>query len=161
MPFQKTVNVKQALGQPGEWYDATPRRVTAYKLETIDSSIHSIGRVFTFDASGKPQRGGTGAFAGILVHPKAYARLGLEPTTMLPQGINAELADMGRLIVSSTAAAAIGDGVQYDTTTGAITGTAPANPGAGMAVIPGATFILFAAEANGLAVIQLNGLVEG
>lgn len=160
MPFQTTINKEQALGQPGDFYDATVRRVTAYKLETIDSSRESVGRVFTFDVSGKPQFGGTGRFAGILIHPRSLARLGLEPTLNLPQGTNAELADIGRVIVTTTAAANIGDSVLYNTNTGEIMGSGASATGPNTAVIPGANFILFTAEADGLAVIQLGGPVE-
>lgn len=154
MTFQKEVRINQALGQPGEFYDATPRRVTACKLEGIDSTKAAIGRVFTLDASGKPQLGGEGTFAGILCHPKSYARLGLDAKTAIAQGSNGELADMGRLIVLSTAVAKPGDAVQYNIATGEIAGAAS---GAGKAPVPGAIFALFDVEAGGLAVIQMNG----
>lgn len=160
MTFQTTVNPTQALGQPGEFYDASIRRVTAHKLDGIDSATLAIGKVFTFDASGKPVLGGTGKFAGILIHPKAYARLGLEPPLALPSECNAELADVGRIIVTTTAAAAPAKGVQYNTTTGDIAGAAPGTPAAGMATIPGATFFMFEAVANGLAVVQLNMAIQ-
>ena len=156
MAFQTEVRADLALGRPGEFYDATIRRSTAYKFDTMDSAKPAIGKVFTFDGSGSPVLGGDGPFAGILIHPNAYARPGLDPTLALPSGSIAELADAGRLIVTTTAAATIGAKVQYDTATGDIAGAAPETPGAGMAGIPGATFILFDAEANGLAVVQLN-----
>lgn len=159
MAFQTTVYKKQALGQPGDFYDATVRRVTAYKLETIDSSMDSIGRVFTFDADGKPQIGGTGKFAGVLIHPRSLARLGLAPSLAQPQGVNAELADMGRVIVKTTGAAAVKDAVRYSMVTGEIAGGGGAVPGQNLAVIPGAFFILFPAVADGLAVIQLGGTI--
>lgn len=160
MAFQTEVHKEQALGQPGDFYDASIRRVTAYKLDTIDSTIPVIGKVFTFDASGEPVLGGTGRFAGILLHPKAYARLGLAPTLALPSESNAELADIGRIIVTTTAAAAPTNAVQYNTTTGDIAGAAPDTPADGMAVIPGATFFMFEAAAGGLAVVQLDMAVQ-
>ncbi|MDL2313384.1 hypothetical protein LJC36_00210 [Desulfovibrio sp. OttesenSCG-928-C14] len=156
MALQKTVNKEQALGQPGQFYDASLRRVTAYKLDNVDSKKESIGRVFTFDADGQPQLGGTGKFAGILCHPQAYARLGLEPSLAVAQGSAGELADLGRLVVLSSATAKPADKVQYDTTTGEIAGAAPEEAAAGMALLPGAVFFMYSAEADGLAVIQLG-----
>ena len=156
MAFQKEVHTTQALGQPGEFYDATARRATAYRFDALDGAKPAIGKVFTFDASGRPVLGGTGPFAGIMIHPKARARLGLDPILTLPSGSNAELADSGRVIVSTTAVATPGSGVQYDTATGDIAGNAPSSPAAGKAAIPGATFILYGAAAGDLAVVQLN-----
>lgn len=159
MAFQTTVYKEQALGQPGDFYDATVRRVTAWKLETIDSSMDSIGRVFTFNAEGIPQLGGTGTFAGVFMHPRSLARLGLAPSLAQPQGVNGELADMGRVIVKTTGAAAVMDTVRYNTGTGEIAGGGDAVPGQNLAVLPGAFFILFPAEADGLAVVQLGGTI--
>lgn len=156
MALQKTVYDTQALGQAGDFYDASIRRVTAYKLDTINSTIPVIGKVFTFDNTGAPVLGGTGRFAGILLHPKAYARLGLDPTLALPSESNVELADIGRIIVTTTGAASPTSTVQYNTTTGDIVGAAPDTLEDGMAVIPGATFFMFEAAANGLAVVQLD-----
>ena len=154
MSFQKSVNFSQAVGQPGDFYDATPRRVTAYKLTGIDADTPGIGRVFTLDASGNPQRGGTGPFAGILVNPMSLARQGLDPTQAVNQGTNGELADMGRIIVLTKGAAKPGQPVLYDTATGEIAGTGEA--GSGTAVIPAAAFAVMAAEAGGAAVVQLG-----
>jgi hypothetical protein len=156
MPFQKIVNYEQALGVPGSLYDKTPYRVTAYKLDNIDSTDDVIGRVFTFDANGEPVLGGTGKFAGILLHPLEYARLGLEASGALREGQAGSLADAGRVIVITTAAAAIGAKVQYSTLTGEIAGTAPDEPAAGMAILPGAIFALYAAAAGELTVVQLD-----
>lgn len=156
MSLQKTINKYQPLGIPGQFYDATLRRATAYNPGPDGLDSEHFGRVLTFDAAGEPQIGGEGKFAGILLHPHAYARTGLEGVGAVLQGGTIELADVGRIVVLSTAAAAPQDKVQYDTATGEITGVAPASPGAGMAVLPDAEFILFDAEADGLAVIQLG-----
>lgn len=160
MAFQKTVHTVQALGQAGEFYDDTPRRATAYALGVLDDAKNAVGKVFTFDDSGTPVLGGTGKFAGILTHPKGQARTGLDPSPALPSGRAAELADMGRVIVITTRAAVSSSGVQYDATTGDIAGSAPENPENGMAVIPGATFVLFDAAANAPAVVQLDARKE-
>lgn len=153
MPFQNTVNIKQALGQPGDFYDAAPRRVTVYKLTGIDRTTPCVGRVFTLDASGEPQLGGVGAFAGLLVNPKSLANQGMDGQAA-SQGINAELADMGRVIVTTSGPALPGQAVLYDTATGEIVGTG--SPSGGQAAIPGATFAVFAAYAGGVAVVQLG-----
>jgi hypothetical protein len=151
MPFQTVVNKTLALGVPGEFYDAGPRRVTAWKLAGIAGA--RVGRVFTFDADGQPQLGGEGAFAGILCHPKEYVRPGLEASLAVREGSAAGLADKGRLIALTTAAAGAGEAVYYDSGTGEIAGSAA---GAGLVAIPGAKFVFFSAEANELAVLELN-----
>lgn len=160
MAFQKTVHTVQPLGQAGEFFDDTPRRATVYALGTLDGATGAVGKVFTFDGSGAPVLGGTGKFAGILAHPKGQARIGLDPSTALPSGKIAELADMGRVIVTTTRPAAASKGVQYDTATGDIAGSAPETPETGMAVIPGATFVLFDAQADAPAVVQLDACKE-
>lgn len=154
MSFQKTVPSSLAVGQPGDFYDATARRVTSYLLTGIDADKPSIGRVFTLGSSGTPQLGGTGAFAGILVNPMSLARQGLDGTQAIKQGTNAELADMGRIIVRTKGAAKPGQSVLYDTATGDILGTGEAADG--KAVIPGAVFAIFAAEAGGVAIVQMG-----
>lgn len=160
MAFQKTVHTVQALGQAGEFYDDTPRRTTAYAVGNPGDAKAAVGKVFTFDDSGNPVPGGAGKFAGILAHPKGQARTGLDPSSALPSGRVAELADMGRVIVTTTRAAAAAKGVQYDVLTGDIAGSAPENPENGMAVIPGATFVLFDAPADAPAVVQLDARKE-
>ena len=154
--FQQTVNTSQALGVPGEFYDDSIKRVRTYVLDVALSGKPAIGRVFTRSASGGLALGGNGAFLGVLCSPKTHARPGLDATLTVQDGAVVELADIGPLIVTTSAAALPGDAVQYDVATGEIAG-APANPvAAGMKIIPGAKFILFEADAGGLAVVQLN-----
>ena len=139
MAFQKAVLGTMALGVVGTFFDNSLHRSTAWKLAPEDLEKPCLGRVFTFDASGNPRLGGTGDFAGILSNPQASARNGLDPS-LSAVGLNGELTDVGRVIVSTKAAADFGEDVQYDVATGEICG-APATPlAAGMAVIPGAKF---------------------
>ena len=152
--FQKTVHTKQALGQPGDFHDDSPSRVTAYKLDCLDGKTPAIGRVFTLDGEGKPQLGGEGPLAGILCNPNTLARLGLDASQAVPKGATGELADMGRLIVLSGGAAKPGQPVLYKTASGEIAGTG--KEGSGLKALPGAKFAILEAEADGLAVIQLG-----
>ncbi len=151
MAFQKTVIGLMALGVPGTLYDDSFHRATTWKLAKADLDKPCIGRVFTFDASGNPRLGGTGKFAGIFTAPQAAASSGLDPS-LSAVGLDGVLTDVGRVIVTTNAAVTAGKGVQYNTTTGEISG-APTT--AGNTAIPGATFFKFDAEAGGVAVIAL------
>lgn len=155
--FQQTVPRTQALGVPGDFYDATTQRVTAWQIHDMTEGTQAIGRVFTFDV-GVPVLGGTGRFAGILVHSRALPRLGgLDANLSVRSESHIELADQGRVIVQTAQAAPVGAGVLYDTATGAIIGPVPdAGAGSGQAVLPGAHFAILPAEAGGLGVIQLD-----
>jgi hypothetical protein len=153
MAFQSAVESAQPFGFPGQFYDASVRRVTAYPNPGLDKEEEAVGMVFTLAGDGNVQLGGDGKFAGILCHPWALARLGFDATLAVAANDALELADMGRLIVRSAVAASPGEKVFYDTATGAIAGTAEDD---GLAQIPGATFALFGATAGGLAVIQLD-----
>ena len=151
MAFQKSVSFSQPLGIPGEFYDAAhPRRVTAWKL---DNAEQSVGRVFTFNGEGNPVQGGSGVFAGILVHPKEHARLGLDANIAVRQGVSGGLADKGRIIVKTTAAAVLNGPVYYAVATGEIAGSAPDD---GLTALPCARFIFVDAAADELAVVELN-----
>lgn len=152
--FQTIVQTKQALGQPGDFYDDSPSRVTAYKLDCLDGDTQAIGLVFTLDASGTPQLGGEGPLAGILCNPKALARQGLDASQAPRQGSIGELADKGRLIVLSGGAAKPGQTVLYKTSSGEIAGTG--SESSGLKTLPGAQFAIMDAEADALAVIQLG-----
>ena len=74
--------------------------------------------------------GGTGLFAGILINPKEHVSYGTTSGTLLPtlnlpdQSIGA-LASFAEVIVYSASSAAIGDLVQYDNTTGALSALTP------------------------------------
>jgi hypothetical protein len=153
MAFQSIVNDSQPLGWPGQFYDASLRRVTAYSLPGLTDIPAAVGKVFTLGADGNPQLGGDGTFAGILCHPLSLGRIGLESSLTARSGENLELADAGRIIVQSAVAAVPGDAAYYEPASGAIAGTAE---GGTLIQIPGARFALFSVEAGGLAVLQLD-----
>lgn len=158
MAFQKAVLGTMALGVVGTFFDNSLHRSTAWKLVPEDLEKPCIGHVFTFDVSGNPRLGGIGDFAGILGSPQASTRQGLEPS-LSAVGLNGELTDVGRLIVQTRTAVTTGADVQYDIVTGEICG-APSTPlAAGMAIIPGAKFYKFDAEASGLAVVSLAAFI--
>ncbi len=132
MAFQSTVNYTEALGVAGEFAFDGPQRATPYKLLSASAAYNIVGATaYTVSSEGVAAAGGTGVFAGILVHPKHYASYGtaasgaLAATMTLPNYVTAELLRMGEMIVTLPAAAAIGDQVLYNTTTGVISTQAP------------------------------------
>jgi hypothetical protein len=153
MAFQKEVKDSQPLGWPGQFYDASPRRVTAYSLPGMENIPEAVGKVFTLGSDRVPQLGGDGAFAGILCHPISLGRLGFDAVTDVAAGEMLELADMGRIIIRSSAAADPGMPVYYDPENGRIAG--PGENG-GLIRIPGASYILFHVDDGGLGVIGID-----
>lgn len=156
MPFQSTVNLTQGFGVVGELFTESPKRLKSYIL---NSASNPIGYAYTVASEGVAVLGGTGVFAGILANPKTYALKGttsgtLTPTLNLQQYEQGELCTMGEIIVYlNSATAAIGAGVYYDNTTGALyAGTASA----GQTQIPNCKVSRYALTAAGLAVIELT-----
>lgn len=133
MGFQSTVNFKQGFGVVGEFYLSSPQRVQSYILSSALASYNVFGRGFSVEAQGVAAAGnpgGTAIYAGILVNPKAHPSLGdgvntLNPSLVLPNNVNAELATEGSVIVSLPAGANIGDWVVYDNSTGILSTIAP------------------------------------
>ena len=130
MTFQSTVAFDQVYGVPGELVYSGPVRAQPYILDSADAAYNVVGRAFTVTAEQKAAAGGSGVFAGILVNPKHYATSGttsgaLEPTLTLPDNTIGECLTMGTIVVSLPAAAAIGDLVTYDTTTGELASITP------------------------------------
>lgn len=120
--MQSSVLTTQGFGVVGELFSDGPKRAKSYIL---GSASNTIGYAYTVSSEGNVVVGGTGVFAGILVNPKSYATSGtssgtLEPTLVLPQYTQGELLQMGEIVISLPAAAAIGDKIVYDTTTGAL-----------------------------------------
>jgi hypothetical protein len=163
MGFQSTVSIAQGFGVPGELYTDAPHKAQSFILESALATYNIIGATaFTVTSQGIAAAGGTNPFAGILANPKVAPLQGtlaggsLAPTLVLPNEAQADIVSMGDLIVTLPAAAAIGDLVVYDNTTGALSTIAP---GAGLPV--GKTFAqakvsFFTVAAAGLAVITLN-----
>lgn len=156
--FQKNVRFRQGFGLVGEIRFDGPHRAGTFTLATAGDEAtvlarNTIGHVFTF-VDGEPgfvAAGGTGVFAGILANPKVYAYRGSVANSgessaalFVPNGIAAEFLTMGFITVAVDKAAAVGDYLTYNTTTGAISvvarpadGSVPAAP-AGYALIPNA-----------------------
>lgn len=130
MGFQSTVSLKQGFGVVGELMLDGPVRAAPCTLESADAAYNVVGRAFTVKSEGVAAAGGTGEFAGILVNPKHYASYGtaagtLAPTLTLANNALGECLNMGEIIVALPGAAAIGDKVTYNTTTGVL-GSTPA-----------------------------------
>lgn len=166
MPFQSTVAVQQGFGIPGELFTDSPHRAAAYTLRSATSSLNIIGATaFTVLSEGVAKAGLVGAnaaYAGILANPKELALFGsggnpLAPTLVVPNETIASLVTMGDLIVTLPAAAAIGDYVIYDNTTGALSTVAAGatTPGAGKSWA-NAVVSYYTVAGAGLAVITMN-----
>jgi hypothetical protein len=124
--FQSTIRGAMADGVVGELAYDGPCRAQPGILDSADAANNVIGRVFTVVSEGVFQAGGVGAFAGILFNPKVYASYGtpaagpLAATMTLANNIPGEFLTMGIVYVNLPGAAAIGDLVTYNTTTGAL-----------------------------------------
>jgi hypothetical protein len=166
MSFQSTVSINQGFGVPGEQYTDSPSRAQTFTLVSALASYNVIGSTMcSITAQGICAAGNTGGvlpFAGLLVDPKDVALFGtggipLAPTLTVPNNTIVECATMGTFIVTLPGAAAIGDYVIYDNTTGAI-GTVAAGsstPGSGKSW--GNAFVdYYTVSGAGLAVITMN-----
>lgn len=162
MAFQSTVNFFQGAGVPGQIYLDDPHRAESFILESALASYNIVGATaYTVVSEGIAQAGGTGHFAGILVDPQQYALFGvnnqpLQPTLVLPNEIQADLLTMGTIFVTLPAAAAIGDVVIYDNTTGALSTITPGTPVPVGKTYANAFVSYFTVTAAGLAVITVN-----
>lgn len=159
MGFQSSVSLQQGFGVVGELMLDGPLRAAPYTIVSADATNNVFGRAFTVTSEGVAAAGGTGVFAGILVNPKNNASYGtsaggtLAPTLTIANNALAQCLIMGEIIVALPGAAAIGDAVKYNTTTG-ILGTGA--PGAGEAAVPNAVVSRFTVAGAGLAVIKLT-----
>lgn len=162
MSFQSTVSLIQGFGVIGELYDNSPYRSQVFNIVSDDATYNVFGRAFTIVDEATVKAGGTGIFAGIMACPKQNALLGtqaggsLAPSLTLPNNAQADFVTMGRMIVSLPAAAAIGDLVVFNTTTGALATISPSGSlGAGQAFAY-ATVSEYTVAGAGLAVIELT-----
>ena len=165
MAFPSVVRADQATGIPGELAFEGSMRAKPAILVSPDAANNIIGaRYCTMTAEGVARAGGTGALGGILANPKAYASFGtsaggpLGASMVLPNNLNVELVyDTPGIFVTLPAAAAIGDEVLYNTTTGALSTQAPgATPGAGLARVPNAYVDHRTVAEAGVAIIRLD-----
>lgn len=134
MSFQSTVALQQGFGVPGEQYSDSPWRAQSFTINSASAAYNIIGATFCSITSegvvAAGNSGGTAITAGLLVDPKASALYGtsgapLNPTLTLPNQAICQCATMGSFVVTLPGAAAIGDWVIYDQTTGAISTVAP------------------------------------
>jgi hypothetical protein len=172
MTFQTSVALDIGFGVIGELAFGSAYNAQTGILNSADASNNVIGRAFTHLATeGQMTAGGTGVFAGILAAPKTYASRGttaggtLAPTLTLANGEQGEFVQgtAGIIVTLGATACNVGDQVIYATATGILATQAPGTaPGAGNALIPGATVVRYEKGSTaGLAVIALNGPVLG
>lgn len=163
--FQSTVNVNLGFGIPGELIVDGPQRVDSLTLDTTGGTIaYAFTKSSTTNIAtmGGAIVDGTNLFAGILVNPKAYASFGganapLDPTMFLGPNTQGEFLTMGTIVVTLVGAAEIGDLVQYNETTGALSAITPGtSPASGYALVPNAVVWNYAQTATGLAAIRLT-----
>jgi hypothetical protein len=162
MALQSIVNTKQAVGVIGDFYDDSPRRVMGKNLNaSAGGALPTVGNAFTYSAvSTDPTQvvmGGTGAFAGILVNGKELVRSnGLEAGLTVADNSIGSICTMGHVWVKVDATIQVGYIACYNTTTGSISGIASGSAPSGYELIPNAKFVAVNANADGLAVIELN-----
>lgn len=170
--FQSIVRSDIAAGVVGELAFEGPLNAQPAILNSADAANNVIGRAFThLAAEGEVTAGGAGVFAGILAAPKSYASGGTAAGGTLAASMTLRNGEIGEFVQGTpgiyvalpAAAANIGDQVIYATATGILATQAPGTaPGAGNALIPGATVVRYEKGGTaGLAVIALNGPVLG
>ncbi|USP46983.1 structural cement protein Gp24 [Alcaligenes faecalis] len=139
-------------GIPGNISHDGPTRAASAIIDSDTEANNVFGHAFTYKVgTDDVQAGGTGAFAGILINPKAYA-IDVEYARNATVG---EFLTMGEVYVQLTNDGNIGDPVSFDPATGAI------SAGESGTIIPGAYIARHepSAETPRLAVVALNGLV--
>lgn len=170
--FQSTVRSDIGFGIVGELAFEGPMNAQPAILNSPDAANNVFGRAFThLGPEGTVTAGGTGVFAGIMGCPKEHANRGtlaggtLADSLVLPNGETAAFvqATPGIIVTLPAGAVDIGDQVIYATATGILDTQPPGTaPGAGNALIPGATVVRYEKSATaGLAVIALVGPMLG
>ena len=164
--FQSSVNIQLGFGVVGELITDGPQRVESL---TLDANGGTVGFGFTkSNTTGVATMGGTvtagtSVFAGILVNPKTYASFGasggdpLDPTLALSANDQGEFMTMGTIIVSLTGAGKIGDIIQMNNTTGALSALQPGSTvTAGNTFIPNCVVYRYPTTAAGLVAIRIT-----
>lgn len=160
--FQSTVFLQQGFGVPGERFNSSPMRAQSYIINSGSAANNIIGSTCcTITSQGVVAAGGTGIFAGFLADPKTIALEGvsgnaLGATLVVPNNFQVECVTMGALVVTLPGAAAIGDVVIFNQTTGQISTQTPST-----AVPSGSTYAqavvdYFTVSAAGLAVVTIT-----
>ena len=172
--FQQPVRIQQTTLFPGNIFADGPVRAKTLTLNSGDPTLNVVGSAFTYLSGNDTQveAGGTGVFAGILFNPKEYASFGsvsptnpLGPTLTLNNGIGGDFATMVILAVdygvntdNVIGAAAIGDQIVFEQSTGLLSAIAPAAVApAGFTIITNAQVTYFNITAAGFGVATLLG----
>ena len=161
MSFQNTVYVKQTPGIPGDFADASPRRVATKVVCKNDTVLPTVGCAFTLPDTSTPEKvaiGGTASFAGIFVNSKEQVRaFGLESALTVADNSIGDICTFGHIWVKSEAAVTVGMVGVYNVSTGAISAMVSGGTVAeGYAEIPNSKFIHVNAGTSGMAVLELN-----
>ena len=161
--FQTAVFLQQGAGVPGERYNSYPHRAQSYILNSGSAANNIIGSTCcTITSQGLVAAGGTGIFAGFLVDPKNIALFGasggnpLSPTLTVPNYTQVECLTEGSIWVTLPGAAAIGDVVIFNQTTGQISTQTPSTVLAGGYSFANAVVDYFTVAGAGLAVITVT-----
>lgn len=167
MTLQSSVSLAQGFGVVGELFTDSPHRAAPFTLDSADATYNVIGRAFTVKSEGVAAAGLNAAgatFAGILADPKAYDSRGtiaggpLAATLTLANAELGELVTMGEIIVTLADAAAIGDLVYFDNTTG-ILGTV--GPSVNVTGSIATTTLTVSAVATGSAPLAVGMQISG
>jgi len=164
MGIQTVINRVQGFGIQGELYDNSPVRAQPFNILSADEAYNVFGRAFSVLSEGVAQAGnptGTAVFAGILSNPKASKLSGvfgnpLAPSLTLANNEAAELVNLGCVVVSLPASAAIGDLVVYDNVTGELS---TITPGSALPIGTSSAYAVvdrFSTTGASLAVIRLT-----
>jgi hypothetical protein len=165
MSFQSAVQLQQGFGVPGEMFTNGPYRAQSFIINSASAAYNIIGATaFTLTSQGLAAAGGTGVYVGILANPKVAPLQGtsssvLTPTLTLPNYAQADIVSMGSLIVTLPAAAAIGDYVIFDNTTGALSTITPGTAVPSGKTLANAVVDYFTVTGAGLAVITLSSVL--
>ena len=161
MGFQQTVNVYQAAGVPGEFYDDSAKRVITYSVKSNGSAAPTYGYAFSRSAAADPATVGLAAagamFLGIGVNLKegmAYASLAA--TLSVPDGSNMGLCTFGRIFVVAGNAITEGMAAFFSNTTGAIFGFTAGSTQEGYTEIKNSKFIKADAAQGEIAILELG-----
>ena len=170
---QTAVNFNIPVGIPGEVATDVPVNAVVRLIHSGGVNPNVFGYAYTETTYATPGGtnqtpqsatvGGTGVFAGILLQPKTASSVGgttgaLSTTFNLLEDSYGTLGNQGAFFVSLPAAAAIGDHVVYDNTTGALATIAPAaSTPVGKTKIAGARVAYFALSAAGVGIIKITG----
>lgn len=164
MAFQTTIGQVPGFGVQGEIRDSSPQGGLAYTITSVSEANNIIGyTVVTQQATEGVVAAGQGAssssvFAGFLAAPKDYALYSgtFTPSLTVANGSIVSVVYQGKMTVYLPAAAAIGDYVCYNTTTGRLTTIAPGATLAAGTLFAQARVVDKIVTGAGLAVILIN-----